>query len=69
MKPTGVATLIPASALESRTKALGIIYVYRGRECIGLGEVPDFVFVPPFWGTFPAREGSISTARFPLGDP
>ena len=47
MKPTGVATLFLASALELRTNAQGIICVYRGRECIGLGEVSEFFFVPP----------------------
>ena len=47
MKPTGVPTLFLASALELRTNAQGIICVYRGRECIGLGEVSEFFFVPP----------------------
>ena len=45
MKPTGVPTLFLASALELRTNAQGIICVYRGRECIGLGEHSEFFSV------------------------
>ena len=39
MKPTWVATLFLASALELRTNVHGIIGVFGDGECIALGEL------------------------------